>query len=383
MSSAHELFQEGFALKKQGLLSEAVEKFNKSLEIDPDEANTHKILGITLYQLGLKDEAIQALYSALELDPGDRQVADYVNAIPKGEGIPFTKVRVENTNACKYTCDMCPREKMSRKTGIMSPEDYQGFLDRFEEYIEETGLPQPFATTFFMHGYGEPLLDPGLAEKSAMVRKRFPASSPLIFTTLGVRRSESYLKNLLDAGGLRNIVVSFYGFQQTTYDAIQNGGDFKTARANLIRLAEFNKSLGNPCIIQVQVLLPNTWDTIARDPAEKAAFDELMSILEPLGVTVVELSLHNFGDGRSYFPADTDKTVCSVVHGLRRMHLNVSWDLKILPCCFDYNGEVVLGDLRKQSIAEIYRGEKYEKFLAAHRAGNLDDYPVCKGCDQR
>ena len=110
---------------------------------------------------------------------------------------------------------------------------------------------------------------------------------------------------------------------------------------------------------------------------------EFMSFLEPLGVSLCDMNLHNFGDGRNYFAPDRDTTVCSVVNGERREHLNVSWNLKVLPCCFDYNGDIVYGDLREQSIFEIYHGEKYQKFIASHRAGNLDDYPLCKGCNVR
>ena len=35
----------------------------------------------------------------------------YSKGILKVPGIHFQKIRVENTNACKYTCVMCPRKK--------------------------------------------------------------------------------------------------------------------------------------------------------------------------------------------------------------------------------------------------------------------------------
>ncbi len=311
------------------------------------------------------------------------QVKGNLNYNPKFGGIHFTKIRVENTNLCKYTCDMCPREKMTRRLGIMPPQDYQLVLDRVQEYVEETELPQPFPSSFFLHGYGEPLFDPKLAVKGSMVAEQFPASMPIIFSTLGVPRSESYLKNLLLEGKLERIYISFYGFQEDTYHAVHKGGNFQIAQKNLKYLATLNKSLGNPCTIILQILIPRTQEVINQDPSEKKAYQELMSFLEPLGVERYDLNLHNFGDGRDYFDPDMDTSVCSVVNGERRTHLNVSWDLKVLPCCFDYNGDIVFGDLREQSIYEIYHGEKYQKFIESHRVGNLDGYPVCKGCNVR
>ena len=56
---------------------------------------------------------------------------------------------------------------------------------------------------------------------------------------------------------------------------------------------------------------------------------------------------------------------------------------KVVPCCFDYNADIVFGDLRTQSIKEIYESEEYRNFLDAHRKGDLDAYPLCKNCDQR
>ncbi len=298
-------------------------------------------------------------------------------------GIHFTKIRVENTNSCKYTCNMCPREKMSRPTGIMTPEDYQLVLDRLQEYVEETNLPQPFSSTFYLHGYGEPLFDPLLHVKSAMVDESFPAAQSMIFTTLGVRRPDAYFDRLLTEGKLRNIVVSMYGFQEETYEAVQNGGDFHAARDNLRYLARLNKSLGNPCTIILQILDPYTTDTIKNDPVEGKEYDDLLNELKPLGVIVTAMGLHNFGDGRDFNAPDENPYMCSVVKGHRQEHFNVSWDLRVLPCCYDYNADIVFGDLRTQSIYEIYHGEIYEKFIAAHKSGNLDDYKLCKGCDQR
>jgi hypothetical protein len=106
-----------------------------------------------------------------------------------------------------------------------------------------------------------------------------------------------------------------------------------------------------------------------------------MEILGPMGITIKNLSLHNFGNGRNYLDNDS-QTGCSVVNGARRTHLNLSWDFNVLPCCHDYNAEIIFGNLHEQSIYEIFNGEKYKKFIAAHITGNLNDYPLCIGCNE-
>ena len=353
------------------------------MNTDPDKLGGIKKLAVTLRQQGQNEEAIRVLRAGLKKNSKDEDIAGYLSSIDDQVGIQFVKVRVENTNACRYKCNMCPREKMNRSTGIMPPDDYRFFLDRMEEYIEETNIPTPYSGMFFLHGYGEPLLDPKLAEKSAMVADRFPSAEPHINTTLGVRRKKSYFKTLLTKGKLKRVIVSFYGFQEKTYDKVHPGGNFRVAKENLIYLAELNASLGNHCQIWIQVLYPVTPTVMKQDPAEKKAFEDLMGVLRPLGVKVNKLDLHNHGDGRNFNPVDHGDLVCSVVDGRRRSHLNVTWDLKVVPCCFDYNADIVFGDLRTQSIKEIYESEEYRRFLNAHRYGGIDAYPLCKNCDQR
>jgi radical SAM protein with 4Fe4S-binding SPASM domain len=52
-------------------------------------------------------------------------------------------------------------------------------------------------------------------------------------------------------------------------------------------------------------------------------------------------------------------------------------------CCFDYNGELEIGDLKKQNFSEIFNGEPMEKIQQLHSSGKVDELPLCAQCDQR
>ena len=67
---------------------------------------------------------------------------------------------------------------------------------------------------------------------------------------------------------------------------------------------------------------------------------------------------------------------------MRRRILQVTWDLDVIPCCFDFNATVTFGNLREQSLAEIFAGETYRKFIEAHLANQIEVYPVCVGCER-
>ena len=64
-----------------------------------------------------------------------------------------------------------------------------------------------------------------------------------------------------------------------------------------------------------------------------------------------------------------------------RRILQVVWDLDVIPCCFDFTGTVTSSNLREQSLAEIFAGETYRKFIEAHLANQIEVYPVCGGCE--
>jgi Flp pilus assembly protein TadD len=62
-------FNKGIALEDLGKYDEAIQAFDKALELDPQNAEAWSEKGYALGELGKYDEAIQALDKAIELDP--------------------------------------------------------------------------------------------------------------------------------------------------------------------------------------------------------------------------------------------------------------------------------------------------------------------------
>ena len=74
--------------------------------------------------------------------------------------------------------------------------------------------------------------------------------------------------------------------------------------------------------------------------------------------------------------------MCSVISGKRENILNITWDLNVIPCCYDFNATIPFGNLRKQSLEEIFSSSEYLTFVFAHRTDNLAAYPVCQNCEK-
>jgi MoaA/NifB/PqqE/SkfB family radical SAM enzyme len=289
--------------------------------------------------------------------------------IPTGHPT-LREVRIENTNLCGFDCFFCPREKMSRKKGVQSISDFNLALDRVEEYTG--GL---YEKSVHLHGYGEPLLDKNFAQKVKTVSTRWPKAESYIVTTLGYKLADGFLQSLID-NGLKKLNVSFYGSTPESYKFHTTTDSFQFAYDNLMKLVELNDANGNKMKITVKTELKGLKNSPLQPNKE-----EFNQKLKSMNVVVIEnFALHNYGDGRLY-NTNPQKNLCSVA--VKRDILQVTWDLNVIPCCFDYNAAEILGNIRNSTIKEVLDSEKSQTFLSDHCSGKGDNYGICKMCTQR
>jgi len=230
-----------------------------------------------------------------------------------------------------------------------------------------------------LHGFGEPLLDETLPEKISLILLHWPQAEPRIFTTLGVRMKPTFFWELLEAG-LRHIEVSFYGFDRDSYQQIHKVDRFELARENLIRLGKVARVSSEKLKVIVRAF--PTHKVIKQPRVDFKQIDEFRSWLREIGVSFFrERPLHNYGNGRNYNMPDKN-FICSIVWGYRKRILQVTWDLYVIPCCFDFNAEIKLGNLHTQNLEEIFYGERYLNFIHSHLENRLEDYLVCQTCER-
>jgi hypothetical protein len=61
-------------------------------------------------------------------------------------------------------------------------------------------------------------------------------------------------------------------------------------------------------------------------------------------------------------------------------HLDVMVDGQVCLCCVDYQGEVVFGDLKYQSIMEVFKSRLYQHYYQKHLDGTWANLPLCSEC---
>lgn len=280
----------------------------------------------------------------------------------------FKEIRIENTNRCGYKCLMCPREKHDRTQGMMSVEDFQIVLER-------VGL---FEGEMHLHGFGEPLLDRHLPDKVRLVKERMPKAKTVVFSTLGVPFKEPYFSSLAEAG-LTAIFVSCYGYNPDTYKKVHGVDQFHRLKENLRILSEVRKKNNNCPHVLVMPSSDEMLYTLSSQKDDRKAFQEWV---ESLGIPFTfERQLHNYGDGREY-NIPKEERLCPVIRDRRRSILQVTWDLNVIPCCYDFNATIRFGNLRESSLEEIFSSKAFFQFSLAHLTQNLRDYKVCQNCEK-
>jgi hypothetical protein len=90
---------------------------------------------------------------------------------------------------------------------------------------------------------------------------------------------------------------------------------------------------------------------------------------------------HSWIDGRSYRRLCEHRVASCGRPFSGPLQIQVDGTMNV--CCFDYNGTLSIGDLKKSSIKEIYEGPAMGRIQSLHDAGFADHLPACLLCDQR
>ena len=70
-TNAETIFTKGLSLANEGKISEALEAFNKAIELKPDYADAWYNKGVALAALGFHEKALEAYEKAIEINPDD------------------------------------------------------------------------------------------------------------------------------------------------------------------------------------------------------------------------------------------------------------------------------------------------------------------------
>jgi len=281
------------------------------------------------------------------------------NLIPKNNDM-----RIEITTRCNYSCIICPRKELTRRIETMSLNLFKYLFDKIQE-----GTGQFDTLTF--PGMGEPLLDKSLCEKIKYAKSKKNNLSVLILTNGSLLDYNKFKE--LENIAVSSIRVSLYGNDPHTYSRIHGTNNkfaFGRVRDNLLEICRKKKF--------TKILL--TFNVV--DGINDGILNEWIKFWENKVDLIEVWCPHNWVNAKDY--RRVQKHMLKSCGRPFRGPLQVQVDGTVNMCCFDYDGKLTIGDLKRQTLKEIFKSPYYKKILKCHRKGNYKGSGlICEKCDQR
>lgn len=266
-------------------------------------------------------------------------------------------MQIETTNACNARCQICPHKKMRRPIVYMDDEIYYKIID---ECVENK------CGNVHLHNFGEPLLDNNLPKRVYYAKKK-GLKRVKIFSNGSLINAQKALE-LINAG-LDEIKISFDGATKEEFEKIRFPLKFDEVTNNikeLIRLRDDHKSQ-----LKIKITCCSTADK-----------SETMRILQNCADEFSFSKIHNWS-GHDHID---EKNISDKRTGIRKpcsrvwRTFTVLADGNVALCCLDYEGSVILGNVRENSVSDIWHNSIYNKIRLYHKNDQQHKIGICKKC---
>lgn len=290
-------------------------------------------------------------------------------------GLPMT-VSIEPTTACNLACPECPSglKQFTRATGKLDLEQNEKLLDQLKKTVA-------YITYYFQ---GEPFLHPQFLEliKAAKKRNIYTATSTNAHFITKEKSRE------IVQSGLDRLIISIDGASQKTYENYRIKGELSKVLEASKFLVEAKKELKSQTphlIFQFLVVRQNEQD-----------IPRIYEMAQGIGIDEVRLKtaqVYNFKNGNPLIPTQEKysryKKKSDGTYVLKNKMTNdcwrmwsscvFTWDLKVVPCCFDKDAKHVLGDAIQHSFEEVWKNKSYGNFRSAVLT-NRQQIDICRNC---
>lgn len=251
----------------------------------------------------------------------------------------FRKIYLEISNICNLRCSFCPGTKRTPK--VMTPDEFSLLLPKL----------RPWTDYLYFHIMGEPLCHPHLGELLALTDN---AGFRVILTTNGTLLPEKQ-NLLLTAQGLHKVNISLHAFEAndlTIPFSKYLDGCFAFGRAAQGKLITTYRLWNNGGSNQQNAQIISALESAFPKPW----------ITESRGIRIGNRVYLEYGDKFDWPDLSArdygDHVFC---YGLRDQ-IGILCDGTVVPCCLDHEGDIPLGNLFRQDLAQI---------LSTHRAQNI------------
>ena len=289
---------------------------------------------------------------------------------------------VEPTTSCNLRCPECPSglRSFTRPTGMLDPKRLSSLL----EGPNGLGRDLVYLNLYFQ---GEPYLHPGM-DDLVQVGKR---AGLYVSTSTNAHHIDETRAEKLVKSGIDRLIISIDGANQEAYSSYRVGGKLEKVLSGTQAVMQAKSKLGVPTPHVVwQFLVVGT---------NEHQLDTMKSMAATFGVdefVVKTAQLDAPRDGHPLLTKDAKlRRYDRSPEGrwtLRNPMLDqcwrmwqsavVTWDGKVVPCCFDKDADHAMGTANNASeFRKIWRSDRYGAFRTSVFTGR-SQIDICRNCTE-
>ena len=268
----------------------------------------------------------------------------------------FSKVYLEISNLCNLSCSFCPGTKRQKRA--MTEEEFAVLLPKL----------RPYTDFLYFHLMGEPLLHPKLGSFLALAHN---AGFKVILTTNGTLLHERQ-ELLLSSPGLHKVNISLHAFEANDL--------FVSFSEYLRRCLAFGKAAEGKVLVSYRL-----WNSGGADALNDQIQETLKQyfpqnwVQERRGIRIGNRVYLEHGDKFDWPDLNAADGGAQVFcYGLRDQ-IGILCDGTVVPCCLDHEGDLALGNLFTQDLAEILETPRAKAIYEGFSNRNAAE-PLCRRC---
>lgn len=242
---------------------------------------------------------------------------------------------IELASACQMRCPMCYTTHMdNNKKGIMNFDLYKNIIDEAIKYN---------VYSVKLSWRGEPMLNKNLVEMIKYAKNAGICEVAML--TNGERMSPGLGIAISDAG-LDWVSISFDGMKDT-YDVIRAPAIFEETVEKVRKLRLYRDQMGRKKpLIRVQSVLSAIQDRA----------DEFIALWDSIADKVNFIS-----DQARDFEVKKMRHDPNYVCPTSWQRMSIDYEGVVHQCISDYNGYMIMGETKKESLYDIWHGEQFRK----------------------
>ena len=287
-------------------------------------------------------------------------------------------ISIEPTTACNLKCPQCPSglRQFTRPTGNLKPGLNKKILDDLGKSLQHINY-------YFQ---GEPFINPHFID---LVKEARGRNIYVVTSTNAHFISEETAEKIVDSG-LNEIIISIDGTTQETYEKYRIEGELNKVLEGTKNLITAKKKSGSALpVVTFQFLV------VRHNEHQVPEIKKMATEMGADRVNLKTVQVYDFENGNDLIPENQAYARYETGADGRLILKNkfrnscwrswsscvITWDGKVVPCCFDKDAKHQLGEISKTEFKKIWRADIYQDFRKKLMQ-NRQAIDICKNCSE-